>query len=64
MQASATENWSEKELMSQSVGLLVHGMHLCILLISHQGDDPLALPPARERHGRCHTAPREPGLLG
>lgn len=36
MQASETQNWSEKELMSQRVGLLVHGMHLCILLISHQ----------------------------
>lgn len=61
MQASETENWSEKELMSQSVGLLVHGLYLCILLISQQGHHPLALTLDRAWYEKCHTAPREPG---
>lgn len=38
------ENWSEKELMSQSMGLLVHKTYLCILLITSQRDDTGAWP--------------------
>lgn len=34
-----TENWSEKELMSQSAGLAVHKTYLCVLLITRQRDD-------------------------
>lgn len=61
MQASETENWSKKELMSQIVGLLVHTIHLCILSHASEMIHRLALWP---NHGMGDATLQLRMLLG